>query len=554
MTAPFDGDRTNKPGPARVQDSPPESATPPAAEDLPAVERDRFKQHIAISLALLVVVGAGIAILQVQASNKESNTARQTTRTAVEAMRANVVADTVAGLTPELEAERDFLAFRRPLTPGAPSLAAAAGIDASQEQTTGSLLVAQHSVPDLGADKLLPRLQTEAQRLTLSQRALATTRITWNDRSTQYTTVIAVLAVAIFLVGFGLVVGGPIRGSAYTLGLGVGLFAAAWAGWIYFLPIPSTPGTAIEAAARGAVQTQDGHYRAAVTQYEAAVAAKRDYATAYAGLSRARLLAANPDYQVTGAVTDLSSRSITDAVLDARKAHALDSRDILSASLLGLTSFFQGDYDQALDATDAAIGINSNVPDLWLLASAIRAARGDQSAANAALSRGVRILHGAEATQRTRLLASTYLSYLAWLERYDPSQAAGARKLTNRVVAVETAFTLNRPLPKHAPAQGSVSVTGLRYARGKLTMTLRWVGLPPGTALSGLAYERPLPHGAWTQPAALALFATVAGAGRRDISVPLKRACKPTRVRVDLYLDGQPTLTRTGPGAARATC
>ncbi|HEX3561404.1 MAG TPA: tetratricopeptide repeat protein [Solirubrobacterales bacterium] len=517
------------------------------------MERDRFKQHIAISLALLVVVGAGTAILQVQASNKESNSARQTTRIAVQAMRANVVADTVAGVTPELEADRDFLAFRRPLTPDAPSLAAAAGVNASQGQTTGSLLIARHAVPDLGADKLLPSLETGAQRLTLSQRALATTRITWNDRSTQYTTVIAVLAVAIFLVGFGLVVGGPIRGSAYTLGLCVGLFAAAWAGWIYFLPIPSTPATAIEAAARGAVLTQNGHYRAAVARYEAAVAAKGDYATAYAGLSRARLLAANPDYQVTGAVTDLSSRSISDAVLDARKAHVLDSRDILSASLLGLTSFFQGDYEQALEATDAAIGTNSSVPDLWLLASAIQAARGDQRAANAALSRAVRILRGTEATQRTRLLASTYLNYLAWLERYDPAQAAAARKLTNRVVAVETAFTLNHTLPKHVPTEGSVSVTGLRYAGGKLTMTLRWAGLPPGTALSGLAYERPLPHGAWTQPPPLALFATVSGAGQRDISVPLKQACRPTSVRVNVYLNGRPTLTRTGPGA-RATC
>ncbi len=514
---------------------------------------DHFKQRIAISLALLVVIGAGIAILQVQASSNESNTARQTTRVAVGAMRANVVADTVAGLTPELQAERDFLAFRRPFTPGAPSLAAAAGIPAPPGEAGGSLQVAQQSVPDLGAGKLLPSLETEAERLTLAQRALATTRITWNDRSTQYTTVIAVLAVAIFLVGFGLVVGGPIRGAAYALGLGVGLFAAVWAVWIYFLPIPSTPSKSIEAAARGAVLSQNGDYRAALRQYDAAVAADGDFATPYAGRSRARLLAVNPDYQVTRAVTDLSHRSIGEAVLDARKAHALDSRDILSATLLALTSYYQGDYEGALAAADAASAINPNVPDLWLLASAIQVARGDRSAAGAALDRALRILHGASPTQRTRLLASTYLSYLSWLERFLPAQAASARRLANRIVAAETAFTLGRTLREHAPARGSVSVTGLRYANDKLTLTLRWAGLPVGTALSGLAYERPLRHGAWTQPAALALFATVVGTGKREISVPLQRTCKPTSVRVDVYLNGRPTIIRTGPGVA-PTC
>jgi tetratricopeptide (TPR) repeat protein len=527
---------------------PPEPPEPEAPEP-----RDRLKQQIALTLSVLVVLGAGMAILQVRASSNESNTARETTRTAVEAMRANVVADTVAGLAPQLEAERAFLPFRRPLTPGAPSLAGAAGIPTSKAQVAGSLRVAQQAVPDLGAGKLLPGLQTEAERLTLKQRALATTRITWNDRSTQYTTVIAVLAVAIFLVGFGLVVGGPIRGSAYLLGVAVGLFAAVWAAWIYFLPIPSTPDSAIRAAARGAVLSGDGDYRAALAQYDAALRAKNDYATAYSGRARARLLAANPDYPVTRAVTDLSGRSIAEALLDAGKAHRLDSRDILATSVVALMSFYRGDYKQALSATDAAIGINPKVPDLWLLKSAIEVALGDQAAASAALAHGVGLLRGAGPSQRTRLLASTYLSYMAWIERHDPAHAVAARKLANQVVSVETAFTLGRALPKQAPARGTVSVTRLRYAAGKLMLRLRWAGLPAGTALSGIGYERPLPQGAWTQPPDLALFATVAGSGERTIAVPLQRACKPTSVRVDVYLNGTPTLSRTGPGVP-ATC
>ena len=523
------------------------------AEHDTASERDPLRPKIALTLAALVVLGSGLAILQVDASANESNTARQTTRVAVQAMRANVVSDTVAGLVPVLQSERDFLPFRRPLDPNAPSLASAAGVPSPAGATADELRVAQQAVPDLGARKLAPRLETEAQRLTLTQRALATTRITWNDRSTQYTTVIAVLAVAIFLVGFALVVAGPIRGSAYTLGVAVGIFAAVWAVWIHHLPIPSTPDSAIDAAASGAELTQEGDYRAAVSLYDAALEADSGYATAYSGRARARLLAANPDYAVTRAVTAPKGAAVAEAIRDAERARELNPRDILSPAIVALMSFYHGDVDEALKAIDAAIALNPKVPDLWLLKSAIEVERGAPVDATAALKQALALVSGQTPSQRTRLLASTYLSYLAQVEHDAPAQAPTARRLADQVVATETAFTLGHALPPRRPARGAVSVQRLRYADGRLRLLLRWRNLPAGTALTGLGYERPLEHGAWTQPSALALFATVSGSGRRDIDVPLQRVCKPTGVRVDVYLNGVRTLTRTGPGV-QATC
>jgi tetratricopeptide (TPR) repeat protein len=518
-----------------------------------AASEEPLKPKIALALALLVVLGSGLAILQVEASANESNTARETTRVAVRAMRANVVADTAAGLQPVLQAERAFLAFRPPLTANEPTLASAAGVPTKPGTTAGSLRVAQLQVPDLGLGKLVPRLQTQAELLTLKQRALATTRITWNDRSTQYTTVIAVLAVAIFLVGFALVVEGPIRRSAYLLGVGVGVFAAVWAGWIYHLPIPATPDRAVEATARGTVLTDDGSYHAAIASYGAALSADPGYAPAYAGRARARLLAANPDYPVTRAVVDTGGAATVAAVADAERALAGDSHDMLTRALLGLLDFYRGDYEGAATQVDTAISINPKVPDLWLLKSAADVGRGSDAAAAASLTHGLNLLRGSTPSQRTRLLASTYLSYLAHVEHDVPAQAEAARRLADRTVAIETAFTLDRTLRKHPPAHGRVAVERLRFADGRLRLTLRWTNLPTGTALSALGYERPQPGAAWTQPPALALFATLAGSGRRDISVPLQRVCEPTRVRADVYLNGVRVLSRTGPGV-RATC
>ena len=532
--------------------SQPETPSDTAEPSETAEPRDPLKRNIALTLASLVVLGAGIAILQVDAGANESNTARQTTRVAVKALRANVVADTVAGLQPVLAAERDFMAFRRPLTSGQPTLGEAAGLP-SGSQVAGSLRVAQASVPDLAVGRLLPTLQTEAQRLTLQQRALATTRITWNDRSTQYTTVIAVLAVAIFLVGFGLVVAGPIRPAAYGLGVAVGIFAAAWTVWIYHLPIPTTPPAAIQAAARGAVLSTNGDYRGALAAYDRSLAVDDRLGPAYSGRARARLLAANPDYATTRAVTDTSTRTFGQAELDAKRALELNSRDILGTALVAVMSFYDGHYDDAIAASDEAIGINPKVPDLWLLKSAAQLANGDRSGATASLNRARALIRGSGPSQRTRLLASSYLSYLAWVERHVPLQAGAARQLATRVVSIETAFTLGRTLPARPPRHGVVSVHNLRFADDKLQLELRWTRMPAGTALSGIGYERPLPQGAWTQPASLALFATVTGSGRRDISVPLQRACKPTRVRVDVYLNGSPAVSQTGPGVP-ATC
>jgi tetratricopeptide (TPR) repeat protein len=462
-----------------------------------------FKRRIAITLALVAVLGAGIAIAQRDASTKESTTARETTRAAVRALRANV------------------------------AVTAASGIEARR--------LAEHR-------------QLDAALQTLSQRALATTRVTWNTRSTQYTTVIAVLAAALFFVGYALVVEGPLRPYSYGSGVATAAFAAGWALWIFHLPIPETSPRAVAAAARATVLSADGQPRAAVAGFSRALAVDGDYAAAYLGRSRARLQAANPDYLVTGAWTDRGGRASRPAIRDAERARALDpGKDLLGPGLVALQAFFVGDLDKALAATDGALAINPHVPDVWLLRGAVQLARGDRAAADAALARGLALATAGGASERARHLAATALGELAWVARHHPERAADARRAAGRVVAAETALTLRRRLSGTAPAGAHVRVTGLRWAAGRLRLRLAWDRLPPGTAVSAVAYERPLRGGAWTQPAALALFFEGRGAGTRRIAAPARRACRPTAVRVDVFLNGARVLTRTGPGSA-PTC
>lgn len=527
---------------------------PSNADEDGSSRRDPLKAKIGLTLSALVVLGAGLAILQTEAGSNESNSARETTRVAVRAMRANVLVSSIGGLQADVDAERAFVPFRRPLTASTPSLTTAAGLPSNAAATAKEVTSVQGAVPDLGVAKLLVPLQVDAQRQTLKQRAFATTRITWNTRSTQYTTALAILAVALFLVGFGLVADGSIRIASFGMGVVVGLFIAVWATWLYFLPIPSTPAATIDATAKGSTLAQNGRYGAAVTQFDRALSNGSDYAPAFTGRSRARLLAANPDYPLTRAFTDPTGAAIASANEDAQRALEVDgNRSLLSFGLVALTDFYRGQYVETVAATDGAVEINPGVPDVWLLRSAALVALGDQTGAGASLTRALGLLKGAEPSQQTRLLSSTYLSYLGWVRRNVSTQAAAAQQLADRTVASETAFTLGRTLTNTPPAKGTVVARELRYADGALTLTLVWRDLPEGTAVSAIEYERPLEAGAWAQPAQLALYATLGGTGTRLIRVPVERVCKPTRVRVDLYLDGARVRSQTGPGVA-ATC
>ena len=513
---------------------------------------DPLKPKIAVTLAIVVVIAGMLGVLQTQAGANESTTARETTRTAVRAMSANVATSALLGVRSEVQAEHDFLPFRRPLNTSAPDLTEAAGLEAQPISGRRDLRAAQ-KLPTAQLLRELAPLRLAAERQVLKQQALATTRVTWNTRSTQYTTVLAVLAAALFLVGFGLVVEGSIRRVTYGLGLAIAALVGVWGAWVYHLPIPFTPDNALTAAARGAVLTSDRNYRGAIASYDRAIAAHEDFATAYTGRARARLLASNPDYPLTRAFTDAGGDETAAAVRDARRALDLGgNRDLLGEGLLALVAFYRGDYQQATDSTNAAIGINPEVPDVWLLRSASKLALGDSRGADTSLSTALGLLKGSDPSQRTRLLAASYLSYLAAVGHDKPRHAAETRRYSARVIATETAFTLQRPLPAAAP-NGLITVDDLKYTHGRLSLLIRWHNVSPGTALGAVAYERPLANGAWTQPPDLALFANIHGNGSRRINVPLKRTCKPTAVRADIYLNGTRQFSTVGPGAEQ-TC
>lgn len=526
---------------------------PDGAEEATDEKPELLKPWVAISLAAIALLGAGLAVLQTDASTSESNTARETTRTAVGAQSASVIEGSVERLESDLEGERGSIPFRQPFLQGSGDLLAAGGGQTSAAERRREIQAAQDELPAERTEEALRGLQLNTATLSLKQAALAETRGTWNDRSTQYTTVIAVLAVALFLVGFALVVGGPLRPVFYALGIGVALVCLGWGAYIYSLSIPDTPDGAIEATARGQVLTGEGNFDGAVISFDGAVDVDGEYAPAFAGRAIAKVLAANPDFLVTGAVTEEDFGAAQGAIDDAVQALELNDRDSVTLTVLALIAFYAGVYEQSIEAADRAIEINDQVPDTWLIKSASQLALGDRAAADESLQAGFGLLSDAEPSPRTRDLVSTYIDYMEWLIAEGSESSSDAEELEQQIVGGETGFTLGRELGDEAPARGTARATGVRYEDGRLKVTIAWNNLPAGTALTAIGFERAIEGGAWSQPTDSALFRNVGGSGRQVVDAPLARTCEPTEVRVDLYLDGARVQTVTGPGVA-ATC
>lgn len=503
---------------------------------------------IAVSLAAIAVIGASIAILQTRASVNEANTARETTRTAVGALRAGVAVEGAKLLNRDLEADaaalrrrQEFLARQagtgtEPLTPG----------------QLRSILPEGGELPGARSEQQLSRLSYENERLSLRQSALAETRVTWNDRSTQYTTTIAVLAFALFLVGFSLVLSDRRRLVFYLFGIIVAVLTVIVTVRIYTLPIPETPDTAIDATARGTVASQEGDQQRAVALFDEAIEIDGDYAAPYSRRAIARAREANPDLEKNGTVT--TDEPLQESIADAQRALELGGdRDVLTFSFLAVAALYAGEFDRAVGAARQAIDINSQIVDLRLVESAAQVGLGDEEAANAALDAARELLVGSNASERIRRLYSEYLTYLERVAFRVPGRSGLVRRMEGRVVSSETELSLDREVGRELPGRGSVEVEGLRYSGGAFRLRFNWNDLPEGTALSLLGYELPGPDTSWVQPSELATFRTVGGSGSQSGQVAVAQRCTPVKVRVDVYLDGAFYDFFTGPGG-KPTC
>jgi tetratricopeptide (TPR) repeat protein len=513
----------------------------------------RYKRRIGVTLALLAILGAWIAVMQTDAGTNESTDAREATRQAVEAQSADVLAKGLQTGIEKARAEVEALGSRAVFSDPV-GLGEALGIEVDPRQAGERLETADAAISGSfdGPGPDVTALVERAKALSLQQKATVDTRITWNAKASQYETVLTVLAIAIFLVGFTLVIGRRQRPPIAVPGVLLALFCAGWVGVIWSHTVPYVPSDSIKATAAGQTALGEGRSADAHADFSEALDAKPDYVPALRGRALATLLETNPDLLNTLAVTDRSAATVDPAVADILAAiDAGGDQDPQTLAVAALATTLGGQWERAETLLDDAIELNENATELYLWHAVVDIAQGQPDGAQDWLDRA-KDRFGDLGPDRVRAAVAQYLSLLEVVGEKEPDQADLAKRFAQQAVASATASAVDRPLDPSASPDVTFEVVQADFDDNSTTLKFTLDGTEDDTAIAIVGYERPSADAAWVQPAELFYAGPAAGRGE-GVSIDTPRACAPVEYRFDLYVEGEFVSSATAPGAG-ATC
>ena len=501
----------------------------------------RYRSGIAVTLAALAVLGAFIAILGGSAGGNESRTARDATRLASEAQAARVIALGADSTSELINAEIATL----PLRPGFavdPEAAAAAGVTVDPAQEAVRVEAAEQVLEGLfdavGDQDVLFELQLEARRLTLEQAAVVEERVTWNARASQYETVVTVLGVALFLIGFTAVVGRKLRPPLALPGLILAIYCLGWSLHIYYKPIPDVPREAIELTAEGDVLLAEQRFDESIAAFDEAIELDDTYRPAVQGRSLTRAVKANPDLLNTFAITDSESETFQLAVIDILRALELGGEeDVGTTSTAGILALASGDLDQAAEAFETSIDLNPLTPGLHFAMSAVEEGRGNHEAAVEWRRSGADLLGPAVQGDSNRGYAALYYTLLEFVGSLTEDRVDQLIDLRDQTVAAESEIAAERRLTGQADG-GSVAVEQVTFVDGQTTVNLSVTGVADDQVVTVVGYERPADGASFVQPSELFYVGPPVGSGGDGITLTTPRNCEPTEYRFDLYVEG----------------
>lgn len=528
-----------------------------AQRDEADAEAELYRRRVAILLAAVAVLGAWIAVLQANAGTNESSTARDTTRTAVEAQSSAVVVEGLKAMREGAVAEVETLPLRTTFTQSLADFLPDEELPFDdQDRIRLGLGIASENALGLteGDPELLFDFAVEQREKALTRDALTEERITWNARASQYETVITVLGVALFLIGFTLVLARKIRPPILIPGLILVIYCFGWTVWIYNKPIPAVSAEAITATAEGDVYLTLGEVEPAIESLTTAIEADEDYLPPHAQRSIANMTLANPDILETFAIVDNSSEVFEAAVEDARRALDLGGEeDITTLAITAVITLAANEYGYAEQAIDTAIGLNENSPGLHLFASVVDLANGDVDAARVDLEAGLSLVQPSEPSGRIRSLAADYYSWLGWVESQNPDLVEEAAALRDQMAASEAFLTDGDVQSGDAPASAGIVLNGVDFVDDTATVDVELEGVTDDDYVVVLIFERPSEGGPWVQGAQMAYLGPAVVLVSQGSPIELTRACEPVEFRADLYVEGVFIGSDSAPGVA-ATC
>jgi tetratricopeptide (TPR) repeat protein len=321
---------------------------------------DPFARRIAVVIAAATLLAAVAGFLQNEASSENGTASLRAQQHAIDAAQSLVLAEERARVSVDAwstsleqrvraanigqqllyapEAERTRLeAERQSWTALADRTEVLSGIDRTA-------LEGPDRDPTFPSRLLADRTR-DAVRLEALQDAANEVGEAWSDQATTYTAVLAILAVALYLLGFSLTVG--VR-QARRLFAGVGVVLALVAGGWTGAQVATRPAAAADEAADAyadgmiALDTafDAAGYRSAVADLTRAIELRPTFARAYLGRATAEFALGSPQHE--GFLSIVTDEALATSSDDLARARGLGLDDTALIADLGFQRFLQG--------------------------------------------------------------------------------------------------------------------------------------------------------------------------------------------------------------------
>ncbi len=323
-----------------------------------AFDEERFKRLIALVIAVVTVISAGIAFLQSDASARDDRANRDTKRYATEAMGRKVSGDARVNFdynsAYQSWYELDTLASSA--TSRGDEAAAARYRKLRDEMTSLSPLLAapyfdaaqgQPNISRYEADVYLVEITALNEKFS----AASGVKDAWDSKANGYVFHLTLLAVAFFLFGLSITIANPFTRWIFAgVGSIITVVATGMAVTTWVQPVPDLrdQAGAIDAYARGVGLAHQDRWDEALAAYSEAIQTVPNYANAYVGRAEAYVQQAN----------------YPQAVADYERARAEGNQSASVAGDLAWAYHLQGRFDDAIAMNRTALSASPN--ELWI--------------------------------------------------------------------------------------------------------------------------------------------------------------------------------------------
>jgi tetratricopeptide (TPR) repeat protein len=555
--------------------------------ELPAGEElaDPFARRIAVVIATATLLAAIVGFLQNEASSQNNAASQQAQTYAIEASQALVLAQERARVT--VDAWSTSLEQRvRAANIGQQLLYAPEGERARLEATQAYWIkLAERSEALSGVDRaapdgpdldptfpwrLLANRTRDAVRMEALQDAANEVGEAWSGQSTTYTAVLAILAVALYLLGFSLTIGVRRAKQLFAV-VGVALVFVA-GGWTVSQVATSpraAPDEAADAYADGMVALDtafdDAGWRTAAEHLTRAIDLRPTFARAYLGRATAEFALGSP--QQNGFLSVVTDEALATSSDDLARAYELGLDDTALVADLGFQRFLQGirgdgaRLEEGIAFSRQAIARNDADPVVHFNLAVALLAAGQVDEARAAYQDAIaRVIYSDLAGGVRRDDPWTETSYVAGaltdleiLTGRRPDLADTATELRTTIVASVARGAAG------APGTTGTEVRVDRLAADVFPSLVQWRGDVTGLDAAGtlsVIWSRKDPDGAdWAvmpEVSSLAITPTESTTPEDGIHFSLARyigSTTPARClgdgtyRVELFADGRPVGT-----------